>query len=179
MSQQVMEQFSSRARAIDGRLRTWVDQYRARHGELPSRRTIYLMGQEIAKDTRRPKAEARQMAGGQVTGHEVTDEERLRAWEEQTTANELQVLSAVYAEAKAYADAQGSCWPDPRGQGPRCADRRGRGAAAAQRMGDLRPVPGDPPGPARRRHPGRHHRGSDAGHLRHCRRGSRPGGPGT
>ena len=33
----------------------------------------------------------------------MTDEERLKAWEEQTTADELQVLSAVYAEAKAYA----------------------------------------------------------------------------
>ncbi len=61
------------------------------------------MGQEIAKNTRRPKAEAKRTAGGQVTGHEVTDEERLKAWEEQTTRDELQVLSAVYAEAKAYA----------------------------------------------------------------------------
>ena len=103
VSQQVMDQFSSRARAIDGRLRTWVDQYTATHGKPPSRRTIYLMGQEIAKDTRRPKAEAKRMAGGKVTGHEVTDEERLKAWEDQTTADELQVLSAVYAEAKAYA----------------------------------------------------------------------------
>ena len=98
-----MDQFSSRARAIDGRLRTWVDQYTAKHGKPPSRRTIYLMGQEIAKDTRRPKAEAKRMAGGKVTGHEVTDEERLKAWEEQTTKDELQVLSAVYTEAKAYA----------------------------------------------------------------------------
>jgi CheY-like chemotaxis protein len=103
VSPQVMDQFSSRARAINGRLRTWVDQYTARHGQPPSRRTIYLMGQEIAKDTRRPKAEAKQMAGGQVTGHEVTDEERLKAWEEQTTSDEIQVLSAVYAEAKGYA----------------------------------------------------------------------------
>jgi hypothetical protein len=102
VSQQVMDQFSSRARAINGRLRTWVDQYTARHGKPPSRRTIYLMGQEIAKDTRRPKAEAKRMAGGKVTGHEVTDEERLKAWEDQTTADELQVLSAVHAEAKAY-----------------------------------------------------------------------------
>jgi conjugative relaxase-like TrwC/TraI family protein len=103
VSQQVMDRFSSRARAINGRLRKWVDQYTARHGKPPSRRTIYLMGQEIAKDTRRPKAEVKRMAGGQVTGHEVTDEERLKAWEEQTAADELQVLSAVYAEAKAYA----------------------------------------------------------------------------
>ncbi len=61
------------------------------------------MGQEIAKDTRRPKAEAQRMAGGRVTGHEVTDEERLKAWEDQTTKDELQVLSAVHAEAKTYA----------------------------------------------------------------------------
>jgi len=61
------------------------------------------MGQEIAKDTRRPKAEAKRMAGGKDVGHLVSDEERLQAWEEQTTADELQVLSAVYAEAKAYA----------------------------------------------------------------------------
>jgi hypothetical protein len=61
------------------------------------------MGQEIAKDTRRPKAEAKRMAGGTVTGHVVTDEERLKAWEDQTIADELQVLSAVHAEAKAYA----------------------------------------------------------------------------
>jgi hypothetical protein len=103
VSQQVMDQFSSRARSIDGRLRTWVDQYTRKHGKPPSRRTIYLMGQEIAKDTRRPKAEAKRMAGGKVTGHVVTDEERLKAWEHQTTRDELQVLSAVYAEAKAYA----------------------------------------------------------------------------
>jgi conjugative relaxase-like TrwC/TraI family protein len=103
VSQQVMDQFSSRARAIDGRLRTWVDQYTARHGKPPSRRTVYLMGQEIAKDTRRPKAEAKRMAGGKVTGHEVTDEERLKAWEDQTTKDEIQVLSAVYIEAKSYA----------------------------------------------------------------------------
>jgi conjugative relaxase-like TrwC/TraI family protein len=103
ISQQVMDQFSSRTRAINGRLRRWVDQYTATHRKPPSRRTVYLMGQEIAKDTRRPKAEAKQMAGGVVTGHEVTDEERLKAWEEQTTADELQVLSTVYTEAKAYA----------------------------------------------------------------------------
>ena len=54
------------------------------------------MGQEIARDTRRPKAEARRMAGGKDTGHLVSDQERLTAWEDQTTANELQVLSAVY-----------------------------------------------------------------------------------
>jgi hypothetical protein len=69
------------------------------------------MGQEIAKDTRRPKAEANRMAGGKVTSHVVTDEERLEAWEEQTTADELQVLSAVYTEAKAYA---GRHAPPPR-----------------------------------------------------------------
>jgi conjugative relaxase-like TrwC/TraI family protein len=103
VSQQVMDRFSSRARAIDSRLLTWADQYTARHGKPPSRRTIYLMGQEIAKDTRRPKAEARRMAGGRDTGHLATDEERLKAWEDQTTADELQVLSAVYAEAKAFA----------------------------------------------------------------------------
>ena len=103
VSQQVMDRFSSRARAIDGKLRTWVDQYTARHGTPPSRRTIYLMGQQIARDTRRPKAEAKRMAGGEDTGHELTDEERLKAWEDQTTADELQVLSAVHAEAKAYA----------------------------------------------------------------------------
>ena len=31
------------------------------------------MGQEIAKDTRRPKAEATRMAGGTDTGHLVSD----------------------------------------------------------------------------------------------------------
>jgi TrwC relaxase len=103
VSPQVMDQFSSRARAIDGKLRGWVDQYTARHGKPPSRRTIYLMGQEIARDTRRPKTEAKWMAGGKVTGHEVPDEQRLKAWEEQTTSDELQALSAVCAEAKAYA----------------------------------------------------------------------------
>ena len=103
VSRQVMDRFSSRARTIDGRLRAWVDQYTARHGKPPSRRTIYLMGQEIAKDTRRPKAEAKRIAGGKVTGHEVTDEERLKAWEDQTTEDEIQVLSAVYTEAKSYA----------------------------------------------------------------------------
>jgi len=103
VSQEVMDRFSSRARAINGRLRTWVGQYTRQHGQPPSRRTVYLMGQQIAKDTRRPKAEGKRMAGGKDTGHLVSDEERLKAWEEQTTADELQVLSAVYAEAKAYA----------------------------------------------------------------------------
>ena len=113
VSQQVMDRFSSRARAIDGRLRTWVDQYTAQHGKPPSRRTIYLMGQEIAKDTRRPKAEAKKMAGGKVTGHEVTEEERLKAWEDQTTSDELQVLSVVYTEAKAYAGRGGPPFAPP------------------------------------------------------------------
>jgi hypothetical protein len=89
--------------AIDGRLRTWIGQYTASHGTPPSRRTIYLMGQQIAKDTRRPKAQASRMAGGKDTGHPVSDQERLTAWEDQTTADELPVLSAVHAEAKAYA----------------------------------------------------------------------------
>jgi hypothetical protein len=52
VSQQVMEQFSARAQAIDGWLRNWVDQYTAKYGKPPSRRTVDLMGQEIAKDTR-------------------------------------------------------------------------------------------------------------------------------
>jgi len=55
------------------RLRTWIGQYTARHGKPPGRRAIYLMGQEIAKDTRRPKAEATRMAGGTDTGHLVSD----------------------------------------------------------------------------------------------------------
>ena len=103
VSQQVMDRFSSRAQAIDGRLRAWIGQYTARHGTPPSRRTIYLIGQQIAKDTRRPKAQASRMAGGTDTGHLISDEERLQAWEDQTTADELQVLSAVHIEAKAYA----------------------------------------------------------------------------
>jgi AAA domain len=103
VSQQVMDRFSSRAQAIDSRLRAWIGQYTARHGTPPSRRTIYLMGQEIAKDTRRPKAQASRMAGGKDTGHLVSDQERLKAWEDQATADELQALSAVHAEAKAYA----------------------------------------------------------------------------
>ena len=73
VSQQVMDRFSSRAQAIDGRLRAWIGQYTARHGKPPGRRAIYLMGQEIAKDTRRPKAEATRMAGGTDTGHLVSD----------------------------------------------------------------------------------------------------------
>jgi len=103
VSQQVMDQFSSRARAIDGRLRAWAEEYTRQHSRPPNRRTVYLMGQQIAKNTRQPKAQARRMAGGKDTRHEVTDEERLKAWEEQTTTDELQVLSAVHREAKAYA----------------------------------------------------------------------------
>ena len=55
VSQQVMDRFSFRARAIDGRLRTRAGQYTARHGTPPSRRTIYLMGQEIAKAPAGPR----------------------------------------------------------------------------------------------------------------------------
>ena len=50
------------------------------------------------------------MAGGKVTGHVVTDEERLKAWEDQTASDELQVLSAVYAGARAYAGRSARPW---------------------------------------------------------------------
>jgi hypothetical protein len=158
VSPQVMDHFSSRTQAINGRLRKWVDQYTVRHGKPPSRRTIYLMGQEIAKDTRRPKAEAKRMAGGKVTSHEVTDEERLKAWEDQTTADELQVLSAVHTEAKAYAARSAR----PLGLAAADMARAARIAVAeAQRQrsawGISDPVPGNRPGPARRRHPRRHY----------------------
>jgi TrwC relaxase len=180
VSQQVMDQFSSRGRAIDGRLRKWVDQYTDKHGKPPSRRTIYLMGQEIAKDTRRPKAEAGRMAGGKVTGHVVTDEERLKAWEDQTTADELQILSAVHTEAKAYAARSArplELAPEDKARAARIAVAEAQRQRSAWGISDL--CLEIHPGPARRRHPSRHHRSGHARHLRHRRRRDSPSEPGA
>ena len=112
------------------------------------------MGQEIAKDTRRPKAEAKRMAGGKVTSHVVTDEERLKAWEDQTTADEVQVLSAVHAEAKAYA--KRSARPLELAAADKARAAR-IAVAEAQRQRSAwgsQTCAWNPPGPARRRHRG-------------------------
>jgi conjugative relaxase-like TrwC/TraI family protein len=69
VSQDVMETFSSRSRALTPELKTLIGQYQKIHGKPPSKRTIWLLGQQAAQNTRRTKAEAhRTVAGGKRPG---------------------------------------------------------------------------------------------------------------
>ena len=57
------------------------------HGEArrpPSKRTIWLLGQQAAQNTRRTKAEARRTVAGQTGAAEPRAAQRLAAWETQT-----------------------------------------------------------------------------------------------
>jgi len=96
--QDVMDLFSSRSRALTPELKALIGQYQMAHGEPPSKRTIWLLGQQAAQNTRRTKAEARRTVAGQAGTAEPTAAQRLAAWEAQTTQREVQDLSAVHHE---------------------------------------------------------------------------------
>ena len=66
VSQQVMDLFSSRSRALTPELKQMIRQYTKKHGRPPSKRTIWLLGQQAAQNTRRTKAEARRTVAGQT-----------------------------------------------------------------------------------------------------------------
>jgi hypothetical protein len=103
VSQDLMDLFSSRSRALSPELKALIGQYHKTHGKPPSKRTVWLLGQQAAQNTRRTKAEARRTVAGQTGAAEPTTAQRLAAWEAQTTRREVQVLSAVHQEVARFA----------------------------------------------------------------------------
>ncbi|HEY6313525.1 MAG TPA: hypothetical protein VIY52_22355 [Streptosporangiaceae bacterium] len=80
-----------------------IREYTEKHGKPPSKRTIWLLGQQAAQNTRRTKAEARRTVAGQTGAAEPSDAQRLAAWEAQTVREEVQALSAVHEQAEQFA----------------------------------------------------------------------------
>jgi hypothetical protein len=103
VSQDVMDLFSSRSRALTPELKTLIGQYQKTHGKPPSKRTVWLLGQQAAQNTRRTKAEARRTVAGQAGTAEPTGAQRLAAWEAQTAQRDVQALSAVHQEVARFA----------------------------------------------------------------------------
>ena len=103
VGQDVMHLFSSRSRALTPELKALIGQYQKTHGRPPSKRTIWLLGQQAAQNTRRTKAEARRTVAGQAGTAEPTAAQRLEAWEAQTTQREMQALSAVHRAVARFA----------------------------------------------------------------------------
>ena len=103
VGQDAIDLFSSRSRALTPELSALIGQYRKVHGKPPSKRTIWLLGQQAAQNTRRTKAQARRTVAGQPGPAEPTHEQRLAAWEAQTTQREIQALSAVHQDAARFA----------------------------------------------------------------------------
>jgi hypothetical protein len=99
----VMDLFSSRSRALTPELKALIGQYQKIRGKPPSKRTIWLLGQQAAQNTRRTKAEARRTVAGQAGAAEPTEAQRLAAWEAQTARREVQALSAVHEEVARFA----------------------------------------------------------------------------
>ena len=103
VSQDVMDLFSSRSRALTPELKTLIGQYQAVHGKPPSKRTVWLLGQQAAQNTRRTKTEARRTVAGQTGTAEPTETQRLAAWEAQTARQEMRALSAVHRDVARFA----------------------------------------------------------------------------
>jgi hypothetical protein len=103
VSRDVMDLFSSRSRALTPELKALIGQYQKVHGRPPCKRTIWLLGQQAAQNTRRTKAEARRTVAGQAGTAEPTAAQRLAAWEAQTTRQEMRALSAVHQEVARFA----------------------------------------------------------------------------
>jgi TrwC relaxase/AAA domain len=105
VSKDIMGLFSSRNRAITPELARLIDQYTKTKGHPPSKRTIWLLGQQAVQNTRRSKAQARRMVAGATGTEEPTEAERLAGWERQVAREELRALSHVHQDAHAYAAA--------------------------------------------------------------------------
>ena len=101
VGQDVMDLFSSRAVAVTGELKRLAAEYEAAHGTPPSRRTLWLLHQQAGQNTRRTKKDARRTIAGLTGSEEPTEDERLAAWEAQTTRREIQALSQVHAQVAA------------------------------------------------------------------------------
>jgi conjugative relaxase-like TrwC/TraI family protein len=103
VSQDVMDLFSSRSRALTPKLTALISQYQKTHAKPPSKRTVWLLGQQAAQNTRRIKAEARRTVAGQAGTAEPTGAQRLAAWEAQTMQREVRALSGVHREVARFA----------------------------------------------------------------------------
>jgi conjugative relaxase-like TrwC/TraI family protein len=103
VAQNVMDLFSSRAVAVTGELQRLAREYEATHDTPPSRRTLWLLHQQAGQNTRRSKMDARRTLAGRTGSEEPTEDERLAAWEAQTTHREIQALSHVHGQAAQYA----------------------------------------------------------------------------
>ena len=99
VSEQVMGLFSSRKAALGPEVAKMAEAYRRKYGHEPSARTLWLMGQQAAAATRRPKSAARKIHG---SGGDAGEAERLAAWEAQTAAREITALSRVHADVAAF-----------------------------------------------------------------------------
>ena len=130
VSQDVMDTFSSRSRALTPELKALIGQYQKIHGKPPSKRTIWLLGQQAAQNTRRTKAEARRTVAGQAGTAEPTEAQRLAAWEAQTTRREVQALSAVHQEVARFATERG-------GRAPAVLDDAAKRTAARIAVADV------------------------------------------
>ena len=100
-----MDLFSSRSRSLTLELKALIGRYQTAHGKPPSKRTIWLLGQQAAQNTRRTKAEARRTVAGQAGTAEPTETQRLAAWEAQTARREVHALSAVHEQVARFAAA--------------------------------------------------------------------------
>jgi conjugative relaxase-like TrwC/TraI family protein len=121
--QDVTDLFSSRSRALTPELQALIAQYQRAHGKAPSKRTIWLLGQQAAQNTRRTKAEARRTVAGQPGTTEPTEAQRLAAWEAQTAQREVQELSAVHHAVARFAI-------EHAGRAPAVLDDAAKGRAA-------------------------------------------------
>ena len=99
VSQQVMDLFSSRTAGLTPELERMVAAYERKYGHPPSKRTRWLMDQQAAAMTRRPKSAARKIHG---RGGDAGEAERLAAWEAQTAAREMTALSRVHQDVQAF-----------------------------------------------------------------------------
>ena len=142
VSQQVMDLFSSRSRALTPELKQMIRQYTEKHGKPPSKRTIWLLGQQAAQNTRRTKAEARRTVAGQTGAAEPSDAQRLAAWEAQTVRKKCRHCPRCTSKPSSSPAVQFPCWtrarkPAPRGsrsRKSRSITRRGRWRSSGSRF---------------------------------------------
>ena len=84
ISQELRDQFSSRRRAIEPRVRQLIEEYEHKHGKAPNARAVWSMAQFVTLDSRCAKA------------HSAPSRETLLAqWEAQSRRAETDALSAV------------------------------------------------------------------------------------
>jgi hypothetical protein len=108
VSTEVRDLFSSRNRAITPELARLIEQYTNSKGHPPSKRTIWLLGQQAAQNPRRTKSEAKRIVAGATGKEEPTEAERLAGWEQQVAREEMRALARVHHDARAYAAAHRS-----------------------------------------------------------------------